>query len=180
MHDDDLVSAARGGDATAFTALVERHRRDALRVAYGIADGEADDVAQDAFLKAYRHLDRFRPGGSFRAWLLTIVANEARNRRRSFLRRSALALRVRDDAGADAVGGEDPADVALRQARRQHVLDAVARLSDRDRQVLALRYFAGLSEAEMASELGCAPGTVKSRLARAMARLRTELGEESP
>lgn len=178
MHDDELVNAARGGDATAFTTLVERHRRDALRVAYGIADGEADDVAQDAFLKAYRHLDRFRPGGSFRAWLLTIVANEARNRRRSFVRRRALVLRVRDAADED--GGEDPAEVAQRHARRQLVLDAVARLSDRDREVLALRYFVGLSEAEMANALGCAAGTVKSRLARAMTRLRTELGQVSP
>jgi RNA polymerase sigma-70 factor (ECF subfamily) len=110
VHDDELVSAALGGDGDAFGALVERHRRDALRVAYGIADGEADDVAQDAFVKAFRNLRQFRAGASFRAWLLAIVANEARNRRRSFLRRNAL-------------------------------------------------------------------GTVKSRLSRAMSRLRAELGE---
>ena len=175
MHDDELVSAARGGDAEAFTTLVERHRRDALRVAYGIADGEADDVAQEAFLKAYRHLPGFRPGHSFRAWLLAIVANEARNRRRSFVRRSALVLRVRHEDTATAA--DDPADAALRTARRQEVLDAVARLPDRDREVISLRYFAQLSEAEMATGLGCAPGTVKSRLSRALGRLRTELGE---
>jgi len=178
VHDEQLVDAAKAGDAAAFTALVERHRRDALRVAYGIADGEADDVTQDAFLKAYRNLERFRAGGSFRAWLLAIVANEARNRRRSFVRRGALALRVRD--ASDDGGAEDPADAAVRRARRQQLVDAVARLPDRDREVVALRYFAGLTEAEMAAGLGCAPGTVKSRLARALVRLRAELGEASP
>ncbi|MDQ1425127.1 MAG: hypothetical protein QOD72_2625 [Acidimicrobiaceae bacterium] len=177
MHDEELVSAALGGDGDAFGALVARHRRDALRVAYGIADGEADDVAQDAFVKAYRNLRQFRVGGSFRAWLLTIVANEARNRRRSFLRRSALVLRVRDTpTGGDA---DDPEDAAVRGARRQVLVDALVRLSDRDREVLALRYFAELSEVEMAAGLGCAPGTVKSRLSRAMGRLRAELGEEA-
>ena len=174
MHDDELVSAACRGDTGAFTTLVERHRRDALRVAYGIADGEADDVAQEAFLKAYRHLPGFRAGSSFRAWLLAIVANEARNRRRSFVRRSALVLRVRDEP---VVASDDPAEAALRGARRQEVLDAVARLPDRDREVISLRYFAQLSEAEMAASLGCAPGTVKSRLSRALERLRAELGE---
>ena len=174
--DDELVSAARGGDRDAFGALVARHRRDALRVAYGIADGEADDVAQDAFVKAYRNLGQFKVGASFRAWLLAIVANEARNRRRSFVRRHALVLRV-GAAEASTADGEDPAEAALRHARREVLVDALARLSDRDREVLSLRYFAQLSETEMAVGLGCPPGTVKSRLSRAMDRLRLELGE---
>ena len=178
MCDDELVSAAQGGDVEAFAVLVERHRSVALRVAYGIADGEADDVAQDAFLKAFRHLGGFRTGGSFRAWLLRIVANEARNRRRGFVRRNALVLRVRDEPTGGGV--EDPVEGVVRRARRQEVLDAVARLSDRDREVLSLRYFAQLSEAEMAVSLGCPPGTVKSRLSRALGRLRVELGEVVP
>jgi RNA polymerase sigma-70 factor (ECF subfamily) len=165
-HDEELVSAALGGDGDAFGALVERHRRDALRVAYGIADGEADDVAQDAFVKAFRNLGQFRTGASFRAWLLAIVANEARNRRRSFLRRNALVLRVCERP--ILVGADDPEASAVRWARRQVLADAMARLPDRDREVLALRYFAELSEVEMAAGLGCAPGTVKSRLSRAM------------
>ena len=176
MLDEELVSAARGGDREAFGALVRRHRRDALRVAYGIADGEADDVTQDAFVKAFRHLGQFRAGSSFRAWLLAIVANEARNRRRSFVRRGVLDLRVRDAAWASP-DSEDPAEVALRRARSEVLVRALARLSDRDREVLSLRYFAQLSETEMATGLGCAPGTVKSRLSRAMERLRAELGE---
>jgi RNA polymerase sigma-70 factor (ECF subfamily) len=178
VHDEELISAALGGDADAFGALVERHRRDALRVAYGIADGEADDVAQEAFLKAYRNLRQFRTGSSFRAWLLTIVANEARNRRRSFLRRNALVLRVHSRDTVAAPGADDPEDAAVRHARRQVLADALARLPDRDREVLALRYFAELTEVEMAAGLGCATGTVKSRLSRAMGRLRAELGED--
>jgi RNA polymerase sigma-70 factor (ECF subfamily) len=177
LYDDELVQAACGGDLDAYSALVERYRGDALRVAYGIADGEADDVAQDAFLKAYRHLAGFRAGASFRAWLLAIVANEARNRRRSYHRRSALALKVRADRLGPDDGDDDPADAVVLRARRQRLLDAVARLPDRDRQVVSLRYFAQLSEAETAQAIGCAPGTVKSRLSRALGRLRTELGE---
>jgi RNA polymerase sigma-70 factor (ECF subfamily) len=180
LHDDELILAARGGDLDAYSALVERYRRDALRVAYGIADGEADDVAQDAFVKAYRHLAGFRAGASFRAWLLAIVANEARNRRRSYHRRAALVLRVRADNGATTREAADPADAAVMQSRREQLLDAVARLPERDRQVVSLRYFAQLSEAETAQALGCAAGTVKSRLSRALDRLRAELGEEEP
>ncbi len=176
MDDDELVAAARGGNQAAFGSLVERHRHDALRVAYGIADGEADDVAQEAFVKAYRNLMQFRAGSAFRPWLLTIVANEARNRRRSFLRRNALVLRVRA-AEPSGLVNDDPADAVLHQARRETLVAALSRLSDPDREVLSLRYFAQLTEAEMAAALGCASGTVKSRLSRALGRLRTELGE---
>src|SRR6186997_1100768 len=93
--DAELVVDARSGDVDAFTVLVERYRRPAVRVAYGIAGDEAEDAVQDAFVKAYRKLDTFRPGTAFRPWLFTIVANEARNRRRSMSRRAAMDLRVR-------------------------------------------------------------------------------------
>jgi RNA polymerase sigma factor (sigma-70 family) len=177
VEDDELVAAARGGDRAAFGSLVERYRHDALRVAYGIADGEADDVTQDAFVKAYRHLPQFRATATFRPWLLAIVANEARNRRRSFLRRNALILKVRA-VGMTTPSDDDPADSALQHARRERLVAALAQLSDADREVIALRYFAQLSEAEMAVALGCAAGTVKSRLSRALGRMRSELGEE--
>src|SRR6476660_4236067 len=94
--DEELVANARAGDVDAFTALVERYRHPALRLAYGIAGDEAEDAVQDAFVKAFRKLDSFRPGSAFRPWLFTIVANEARNRRRSMSRRSSMELRVRE------------------------------------------------------------------------------------
>src|SRR6267143_4215571 len=96
ISDAELVVSARGGDVDAFTLLVERYRHPALRLAYGIAGDEAEDAVQDAFVKAFRKFDTFRPGSAFRPWLFTIVANEARNRRRSMSRRASLELRVRE------------------------------------------------------------------------------------
>src|SRR6476659_9425208 len=93
--DAELVVDARAGDVDAFTALVERYRHPALRLAYGIAGDEAEDAVQDAFVKAFRKIHTHRPGSALRPWLFTIVANEARNRRRSASRRAALELRVR-------------------------------------------------------------------------------------
>jgi RNA polymerase sigma-70 factor, ECF subfamily len=172
--DDELVRAAAGGDGAAFGALIGRHRSSALRIAYAIADGEAEDVAQDATTKAMRQLGRFDTSRPFRPWFLAIVANEARNRRRSFLRRSALVLRVAAESPVDVA---DVSDVAARNERRQFLLDAVASLSTADREIIGMRYFAELSEAEMAAALHVAPGTVKSRLSRALGRLRAEIGE---
>jgi RNA polymerase sigma factor (sigma-70 family) len=174
--DDELVARAKTGDLDAFSALVARHQPLALRIAYTLVGDEAPDVVQDAMVKAYRNLDRFRAGGPFRAWLLRIVTNESSNRRRSAGRRAQLALRVR----AEISSGDttlSPEEVAVAHERREVLAAAVARLPDMDRRVIALRWFAELSEAEMAIALDCAPGTVKSRLARAMDRLRHELGE---
>jgi len=139
----------------------------------------ADDVVQDAFVKAFTRLDQFDDGRSFRPWLLAIVANEARNRLRSSGRHAALVLRVAarvDDEATDPAG--DPERSHERSELRRRMADAVSALPERDREVIALRYFAELSEAQTAEVLGCAPGTVKSRLSRALDRLRVELGEE--
>ncbi len=153
-----------------------RHQALALRVAYTLVGDEAPDVVQDAMVKAFRNLHRFRPGGPFRAWLLRIVTNESSNRRRSASRRAQLALRVRAEisSAGTALSSEE---IAVADERREMLAAAVARLPQMDRRVIALRWFAELSEAEMATALDCAPGTVKSRLARAMDRLRHELRE---
>jgi RNA polymerase sigma factor (sigma-70 family) len=175
VDDEELVRAAIDGNVDAFAALVDLHRVSIMRVAYAIADGEADDVAQDAVVKAYLHLSSFRSERSFRPWLLSIVANEARNRRRSFLRREALVLKVASRPSSETA--TEPGDHVTRDERRQRLLDAVARLPDRDREIVALRYFCELSEAETAAAIGMAVGTVKSRLSRALTRLRAELDE---
>lgn len=119
--------------------LVRAHQDVAFRIAMLItADpAEAQDATQEAFLKAHRALGRFRPGDPVRPWLLTIVANEARNR-------AAL-------------------------------LEALGRLRPEDRLVIGARHLLELSERETASALGCRPGTAKSRLSRALERLRSEL-----
>ena len=170
-----LIDQARGGDIEAFARLVEPHRSSALRIAYVMVGDDAEDVTQEAFVKAFRHLSQFRSGASFRPWLLTIVTNEARNAHRSRSRRSALALRA---AGRRTIADATPEEAAVSNEDRQRLLDAVARLAPRDREIVALRYFAGLSEAETAEALGCAKGTAKSRLSRALQRLRDEIGEE--
>jgi RNA polymerase sigma-70 factor (ECF subfamily) len=170
-----LVERARRGDSAAFEALVLAYQSLAFRAAFVIAGDAADaeEAAQDAFVKAYRALGRFRAGEPFRPWLLAIVANEARNRRRTRGRRAALALRAEAEPGAP---GEDPEEAALATERRKRVLTAVERLRDDDRDVLACRYFLELSEEETAAALGIARGTVKSRTHRALARLQEELG----
>ena len=173
--DAELVANARTGDVDAFTCLVERYRIAAGRLAYGIAGNEAEDAVQDAFVKAYRNLHTFRPGSAFRPWLFTIVANEARNRRRSMSRRAALDLRVR--AQTPPVGPASDT-LAIEHETQQRLLAAVGALSDHHREVVALRFFAGLSEQETAEVLSCPVGTAKSRLARALEQLRTSLGEE--
>lgn len=168
-----LVERARRGDSGAFEALVVSYQALAFRTAFVIAGdvADAEEAAQDAFVKAHRTLGRFRSGRPFRPWLLTIVANEARNRRRTRGRRTALALRA-VDPGAPA---DDPEAAVLASEQRERLLTAVERLRDDDRDVLACRYFLELSEEETAAALGIRRGTVKSRTHRALERLRKEL-----
>jgi RNA polymerase sigma-70 factor (ECF subfamily) len=159
--------------------LVRRYQDLAFRTAYVIVGGSADaeDAAQEGFVKAWYALPRFRAGAPFRPWLLAIVANEARNRRRSGRRQDDLALRVAEDRpSGDAA--PSPEAAAVDREQRRLLLDAVGRLGESDRQVIACRYFLELSEAEMAAALGCRRGTVKSRLSRALHRLRTVLAEQ--
>ena len=171
----DLISRSRAGDRDAYGMLVARHQQVAFRCAHVVCRdaAEAQDAAQEGFLKAYGSLHRFRDGAPFRPWLLAIVANEARNRRRSAGRREHLITRV---GAADAPQHAPGADVAvLAGARRDTLLTALNALSADHREVLALRYLLDLSEQECAAVLGCRPGTVKSRHARALDRLRAVL-----
>jgi RNA polymerase sigma-70 factor (ECF subfamily) len=173
-HDHELVARARGGDVAAYEALVRRHQGVATRVARTIAGSDADDVAQEAFVRAYNALGSFRDGAPFRPWLLRIVVNLARNAVRSQTRRERLATRV---PAASPVGGVDDAVALADDRRRLH--DALRRLPERDRTVLACRYLEGLSEAETGAVLGCRVGTVKSRTSRALDRLRAVIDAEA-
>jgi RNA polymerase sigma-70 factor (ECF subfamily) len=173
--DEELVERARSGDVVAFTRLVERFRAPALRLAYGIAGDEAEDAVQEAFVKAYRKLGTFRSGAALRPWLFTIVANEARNRRRSTSRRASLDLRVRAEPFPTGAASDT---LAVEDEQRRLLVAAVNNLSEQHREIVALRFFAGLSETETAAVLACPAGTVKSRLSRALDQLRAALGEE--
>ncbi len=170
------IERAQGGDAGAYETLVRQYQDVAFRTAFLITGtaAEAEDAAQEAFVKAWYALSRFRPDAPFRPWLLRIVANEARNRRTAAGRRVNLALRARErDPNGDAA--PSPEAVALRSEQRAMLLHAINRLREEDRLVIAYRYFFDLSEAEMATALDCARGTVKSRLSRALGRLRDAL-----
>jgi RNA polymerase sigma factor (sigma-70 family) len=129
---------------------------------------------QDAFVKAHAALGRFRDGAPFRPWLLRIVANEARNRRRSASRRQGVALRVAEDRRDDDAAPSPEAAVLVHE-RRTALLEALARLREDDRLVINFRYLLDLSEAETAEALGVPKGTVKSRTSRALGRLRVIL-----
>jgi RNA polymerase sigma factor (sigma-70 family) len=174
-RESELVARARRGDHAAYAQLVAEHQVVAFRAAYLVTGGaaEAEDAAQEGFVKAFRALGRFREGSPFRPWLLTIVTNEARNRRRAAGRRERLALRA--EQSEPAVTARSAEDEALSHVERDDLLRAVERLRPPDREIVSYRYLLGLDEAETALALGCARGTVKSRLSRALERLRGEL-----
>ncbi|HWB56308.1 MAG TPA: RNA polymerase sigma factor [Gaiellaceae bacterium] len=177
LEDDELVARAKRGDTRAFGTLVEEHQTIAFRTAYLLTGSAADaeDAVQEAFVKAHAALGRFRPGAPFRPWLLTIVANESRNRRRSAGRRERLALRAAEDPlSGDAV--PSPEAALLEAERREELLHAVNDLREDDRMAIGCRYFLGLTEEETAAALGWRRGTVKSRTSRALDRLRDRLG----
>jgi RNA polymerase sigma-70 factor, ECF subfamily len=179
LEEVDLVDRARRGDVGAYEELVRKYQDLAVRTAYVIAGGaDAHDAAQEAFVKAYRALSRFRAGAAFRPWLLRIVANEAINRRRAARRQVNLALRAAESRpGGDAA--PSPEGAALERERREELVQAMSRLKPEDRLVIAYRYWFDLSEQEMAQALGVARGTVKSRLSRAVGRLREILAERA-
>ena len=177
-EENDLVEQAKRGDVRAYEELVRTYQGIAFRTAYLVA-GSADDArdaSQEGFVKAYRALGRFRHGAPFRPWLLQIVANEAKNRRRSAGRRATLTLRL---AAAEPSGGAAPSPEAtlLASDERHRLLQAVSTLREEEQLVVACRYFLDLSEDETAQMLGLRRGTVKSRLSRALARLRVDLEE---
>lgn len=177
LQESELVERAKQGDEAAYGDLVQAYQGIAFRTAYVIAGNstDAEDAAQEAFVKAYRALGRFRTGSPFRPWLLRIVANEARNRRRSAGRRAALSLRA---ATEESSGGAAPSPegAVLAGEDRERLLDAVNELREEERLVIACRFFLELSEEETAAALDVRLGTVKSRTSRALEHLREAYG----
>ncbi len=173
-----MIARAQRGDSAAYEEIVQRYQQVAFRTAYVITgtSADAEDAAQEAFVKAYRALYRFRLGSDLRPWLLRIVANEARNRIRSSGRRHQLELRLAEGfRPGDAA--PSPEAVAIAADERRRLLAMVNALGEEDRLVIASRYFLQLSGEETATALGIPEGTVKSRLSRALARLRTRFEE---
>ena len=175
-EDAELFARAQRGDIDAYEEIVQRYQQLAFRTAYVItrSAAEAEDAAQDAFVKAYRALASFRTGAEPRPWLLRIVANEARNRMRSAVRRQRLELRLAEGfRQGDAAPSPEAAAVDADERRR--LVSLVGDLEENDRLIIASRYFLELSGEETAAALGIPEGTVKSRLSRALGRLRERI-----
>jgi len=178
LEERRLVAAAKAGDRDAYGRLLERHQAVAFRAAYMVTGvtAEAEDATQEACVKAWLALGRFRADAPFRPWLVRIALNEARNRRRGAGRRAGLALRLIDEQQAQPATAVASAESeALAGEERALLAAAVGRLREDDQLVIAARYFLSLSESETAVALSIRRGTVKSRLSRALERLRTEL-----
>ena len=179
MDESALVRHAMNGDAAAWEPLVLAHQEAVFRLSYlllGDPD-EAEDVAQETFLRAWNYLRRFDPTRPLRPWLLSIAANLASNRRRSAGRYLAALTR--------AFRNEPVTSVSVEQRSAQHIeakdlWKAVQTLSVPDQQIIYLRYFLELSVMETAQSLGVAEGTVKSRLSRALDRLRGIIQQDFP
>ena len=173
LEETEIVERAKRGDVAAYEELVRRYTEIAFRTACLVTGSAADaeEVAQDAFVKAWGALSRFRADAPFRPWLLQIVGNEARNRRRAAGRRAAMELRVAEGLRVSGAAPSPEAEAEVAEERTV-LLRAVSALTASDRDVVACRYFLELSVAETATVLRCAEGTVKSRLHRALGRLR--------
>jgi RNA polymerase sigma-70 factor (ECF subfamily) len=183
--DTEIVARVCAGDADAYAHLVNRHAPIAVRTAALLGAGtDAEDVVQEAFVKAYAALGRLRPGAPFRPWLLRIVANETRNLHRSVGRRAAREQRawLRSEPLVRA-RPDEPAEALLAAERHASIVRGLARLSGPQREVVTCRYLLDLDEAETAAVLGWPRGTVKSRLHRALRHLEAGLDDvrdESP
>jgi RNA polymerase sigma factor (sigma-70 family) len=174
--EQDLIARAVTGDHEAYARLVRPYERVAYRIAAAITgwNADAEEATQNAHVKAYRSLHRFRAGAAFRPWLLRIVVNEAHNVCRAERRHVRLGSRAAEQHET-AIEGADEALIAREEV--ETVLGAVGRLPDADRLAVALRYFAELPDAEAASFLGTSAEAYRVRLLRARRRLQTLLEE---
>jgi RNA polymerase sigma-70 factor (ECF subfamily) len=169
--DSVLVEAARAGSAEAFSELVDRYRAPIVRLAYRLTrdPDEAKDIAQDAFLRAYRRLGEFRPDRPFARWLFVIARNASLD---AIRRRRRLVLVDSSDTRPEEPG---PEELALLSDRATRVHAALEALPQKYRSVLELYYVSELRYREIAVELDIPIGTVKTYISRAKRRLRDNL-----
>jgi len=177
--ESELVTRALQQDGAAWETLVQMHQEPVFRLSYlllGDAD-EAEDNSQETFLRAYHALDRYDLERPLKPWLLTIAGNLARNRRRSLGRYFGALQRLWHSDPRHSTTVEEHSQ---QRSQSQSLWQAVQRLQPDHQQVIYLRYFLEMSVEETAEALGTAPGTVKSRLHRAIDRLRLVVEAEYP
>lgn len=180
MEDSGLAERARAGDTDAYRCLMLRYQDIAFRAAFLITGdaAEAEDAAQEGFVRAFYALDRFRDGAPFRPWLLRIVTNEALNRRRAAGRQASAIQRA---GRHQPRSGHEPSPetTILAAETRGLVLAALDELRDDDRLVLSYRYLLEMPVDEIATILDCPQRTVRSRIARALKRLATRFADDT-
>lgn len=178
MDEATLIRHAANGDEASWEPLMLAHQQAVFRFAYlllGDPD-EAEDIAQETFLRAWNHLDRFDSSRPLRPWLLSIASNLASNRRRSAGRYLAALTR----AFRDEPGGAEVEERSAERIQADALWQAVKNLDLADQQIIYLRYFLELPVEETAQVLGVAQGTVKSRLSRALEKLRKVIQQDFP
>ena len=177
----DLVRAAQGGDEAAFTEIVRHFQRPVYRVAYALTRNasDADDLAQETFVRAYQAIGRFRAGEPLYPWLSRIAVNLAYSLFRRRKRRPETSIEPLVEAGRQWAADDDPAERAAESEQHERLAAAFAELSHEHQAVLTLRVVEDLSYDDIARTLGVPAGTVMSRLSRARAELRTRLQARS-
>ena len=178
IDDRAAVCAAQAGDGKAFEWLVRRHQQRALAVALGVLHQREDarDACQEAFLRAFRALDRFDRDAQFSTWLHRIVVNICIDR----LRSRPAAMVALDDVEGVLAGDDDPAHRAESAQLGGRIGAALARLSPNHRTALVLREVQGLAYQEIADAMGCSVGTVMSRLFHARKKMQALLVDTDP
>lgn len=165
-----LIAGAKAGDTQAFEMLVERYERQVYRAAYFILrdPDEAEEIAQEAFMRGYRAIRKFKEDQPFRPWILKIAVNQALTASRKLKRRRETSVQSPTVVPSDF----DIDEALIDRQRADMLIAALNQMQERERVVIYLRYFMDFSEKELAQYLKCAQGTVKSRLHRSLAKLR--------
>ena len=177
VDEADLVRKAQRGDAPAFAEIVRRYQRSVYRTAYALTrnTADADDLAQETFVRAYRALDRFRADEPLHPWLSRIATNLAYSLFRARKRRPETPLEPLVEAGRQWGVDDDPAGHTAEHEQHERLAAAFDELKPEHQIVLTLRVVHDMSYDQIAAQLGVPAGTVMSRLSRARAELKLKL-----
>jgi RNA polymerase sigma-70 factor, ECF subfamily len=169
--DDELVEQARNGNDAALDTLVKRHHASVYRVALSFTrdSDSAQDVVQEAFIKVFRSLDRFRGDASFKTWLMTITANEARGALRKSKRWKETPI---DEVAPLTAAGNDPAEIAVAAGESERARAMLERLPEKQRLSISLRIDEGLSFREIGAVIGSSEGAARVNYFHGIRRLR--------
>jgi RNA polymerase sigma-70 factor (ECF subfamily) len=180
IETEELVRRCQRGDELAIGALIRRYQNYVFRLCFLVmrSEQDAEDMAQETFIRAFRALPRFevREGASFEAWLYRIAVNACRSR----MRRKWYQVLPWPSPAPDVVAEPEaqPDRLVIKDERRNEILEAIDSLGEKHRLVVILRYYAGLSNEEIAQTLSIPSGTVRSRLHTARQRLKAALADK--